>query len=52
MVIKRITELALSGGRRQKGIVFLWAAGNENSPISHSSSVEIPYTQDGSLILK
>ncbi len=45
MVIKRITELALSGGRRQKGIVFLWAAGNENSPINHSSSIEVPYTR-------
>ncbi|WP_255301068.1 S8 family serine peptidase [Bacillus cereus] len=45
MVIKRITELALSGERRQKGIVFLWVAGNEKSLINHSSSVEISYTQ-------
>ena len=40
----RITELAISGGRRGKGIVFLWAAGNENCPIQHSTSQNVPYT--------
>lgn len=31
-------------GRRGRGIVFLWAAGNENCPIHHSGEVAIPYT--------
>ncbi len=43
-IIKRISELARTGGRRGRGIVFLWAAGNENCPIQHNSSVEVPYT--------
>jgi subtilisin-like proprotein convertase family protein/subtilisin family serine protease len=43
-VITRITELARNGGRRGRGIVFLWAAGNENCPIHHNASVNIPYT--------
>jgi subtilisin family serine protease len=42
-LVRRITELAVNGGRRQKGIVFLWAAGNENCPIEHQSSSDIPY---------
>ncbi|MCP4147151.1 MAG: S8 family serine peptidase [bacterium] len=44
MTLTKIRQLQTTGGRRNKGIVFLWAAGNENCPISHSSSVEIPYT--------
>ncbi|MED4286454.1 S8 family serine peptidase [Priestia megaterium] len=43
-VISRITELSRTGGRRGKGIVFLWAAGNENCPIHHNASQEVPYT--------
>lgn len=43
-VINRIRELALTGGRRGKGIVFLWAAGNDNCPISHTATVDVPYT--------
>lgn len=52
----RIAELALTGGRRGRGIIFLWAAGNENCPINHSGSTSIPYTNgiqqrpDGSLV--
>jgi len=42
-VITRITQLAQTGGRRGKGIVFLWAAGNENCPIKHSGNMDIPY---------
>jgi subtilisin-like proprotein convertase family protein len=42
-VINRITQLAQSGGRRGKGIVFLWAAGNENCPIKFSGNIDIPY---------
>ncbi len=44
VVTERITALARDGGRRGKGIVFLWAAGNANCPISHVASVDVPYT--------
>ena len=43
-VTRRIEELARSGGRRGKGILFLWAAGNENCPIEHEADVDVPYT--------
>ena len=55
-VLNTITTLAETGGRRGKGIVFLWASGNENCPIDYSSNIEIPYTSgvqqlaDGSLV--
>jgi subtilisin-like proprotein convertase family protein len=42
-VISKITQLAQTGGRRGKGIVFLWAAGNENCPIKYSGPLNIPY---------
>ncbi len=44
LVKNKIAQLAKNGGRRKKGILFLWAAGNENCPIEHSSSIDIPYT--------
>ncbi|MEO1653513.1 MAG: S8 family serine peptidase, partial [Bacteroidota bacterium] len=43
-VVNKISNLALTGGRRGKGIVFLWAAGNENCPIQFESNQDIPYT--------
>lgn len=43
-VINRITQLAAGGGRRGRGIVFLWAAGNENCPIQAETGVDVPYT--------
>lgn len=43
-VINRIKDLAKTGGRRGKGIVFLWAAGNENCPIKHTADVDVPYS--------
>ena len=53
-VVNRITELAKTGGRRNRGIVFLWAAGNENCPIQHSATVDVPYSNgwrpDGSRV--
>ncbi|MEA1976394.1 MAG: proprotein convertase P-domain-containing protein [Chloroflexota bacterium] len=54
-VVNRISELAQTGGRRGKGIVFLWAVGNDNCPINYSASVNVPYTdgvvvQGGSLV--
>lgn len=44
LVTNKITELSQTGGRRGKGIVFLWAAGNENSPIEYTGSLDVPYT--------
>lgn len=54
-VINRIKTLAISGGRRGKGIVFLWAAGNENCLINHSADQDVPYdhgvdVQGGALV--
>lgn len=42
-VVNKITQLAQNGGRRGKGIVFLFAAGNENCPVVHSGTQNIPY---------
>ncbi|HEX5026998.1 MAG TPA: S8 family serine peptidase, partial [Agriterribacter sp.] len=42
-VVNKISQLAQNGGRRGKGIVFLWAAGNENCPVSYSGNLNIPY---------
>jgi len=42
-VVNRIKELAQTGGRRGKGIIFLWAAGNENCPINYTAPVDVPY---------
>lgn len=44
VVVDRIRELSTSGGRRGRGIVFLWAAGNEDCPIEYDGTVQIPYT--------
>jgi subtilisin-like proprotein convertase family protein len=44
LVVSRIRQLAQTGGRRGRGIVFLWAAGNENCPINHAADLDIPYT--------
>jgi subtilisin-like proprotein convertase family protein/subtilisin family serine protease len=54
-VVNRIRELALTGGRRGNGIVFLWAAGNENCLINSTVNQDVPYTggvevQGGSLV--
>lgn len=43
VVVNRIRTLAQNGGRRGRGIVFLWAAGNENCPIQHQASIDVPY---------
>ncbi len=43
-VVNRIRELGSTGGRRGRGIVFLWAAGNENCPIQHDAAVPTPYS--------
>ena len=43
-VIEKLQTLAKTGGRRGKGILFLFAAGNWNCPLNHSGAVAIPYT--------
>ncbi len=43
MVVQRVGELARTGGRNRRGIVFLWAAGNENCPIQHNANLDVPY---------
>ncbi len=54
-VVNRIRTLAQTGGRRGRGIVFLWAAGNENCPINHTAAEDVPYdhgvdVQGGALV--
>jgi subtilisin-like proprotein convertase family protein len=44
IVTDRIAQLSGTGGRRGRGIVFLWAAGNENCPIQFTGNVDVPYT--------
>ena len=48
-VVDRIRDLARTGGRRGRGIVFLWAAGNENCPIQHTGQIDVPY-DDGTAV--
>ncbi|MGD9928926.1 MAG: proprotein convertase P-domain-containing protein [Mangrovibacterium sp.] len=43
-VVNKIKTLTQTGGRRGKGVVFLWAAGNENCPINYTGNQDIPYT--------
>lgn len=43
-VRNRIVDLAVNGGRRGRGIVFLWAAGNDNCPLHHDTDIDTPYT--------
>jgi subtilisin-like proprotein convertase family protein/subtilisin family serine protease len=43
LVTDRIAQLSGTGGRRGRGIVFLWAAGNEDCPIDFNGNVDIPY---------
>lgn len=43
-VVNRIRQLSETGGRQGRGIVFLWAAGNENCPIHHTADVDVPFT--------
>lgn len=43
-VTQKVDQLARNGGRRGRGIVFLWASGNNNCPINEDTSVETPYT--------
>lgn len=49
-IVDRIAELSRTGGRRRRGIVFAWAAGNDNSPIEHTSDIDVPFTSGWQLI--
>ena len=42
---KVLRQAALTGGRRQKGIIFLWAAGNTDTPIAleFRTPLAVPY---------
>ena len=44
VVVDRITQLAAQGGRRGNGIIFLWAAGNENCLVHYDADMPVPYT--------
>ena len=44
-VLNRIRDLSQTSGRRGRGIVFLWAAGNENCPISHTANQDVPFSR-------
>src|SRR6185503_15888764 len=45
VVVNRVRQLSETGGRRGRGIVFLFASGNENCPIQHSGNLDIPFTR-------
>ena len=44
VTIQKIDEMVRTGGRRGKGVVFLWAAGNENCPVHHTATIDVPFT--------
>jgi len=41
-IVEALRESAISGGRSGKGIVWVWSAGNRNTPIQYSSKVPVP----------
>ncbi len=49
-VVDRIRQLAKTGGRRGKGILFLWAAGNDNCPIQHTAAVDTPFDNGWAIV--
>jgi subtilisin-like proprotein convertase family protein/subtilisin family serine protease len=48
-VTDRIAALVENGGPRGRGILFLWAAGNENCPVQFDSPTPIPFTDGWSV---
>ncbi|MGQ0619993.1 MAG: S8 family serine peptidase [Panacagrimonas sp.] len=46
-VVQRIAELSRVGGPRGKGILFVWAAGNDNIPIDFLSPIDLPLAAEG-----
>ncbi|MDU4840052.1 MAG: S8 family serine peptidase [Leclercia adecarboxylata] len=41
--VRLIGELSRSGGRRGKGILFIWAAGNSGCPIQFNADSPVPF---------
>lgn len=41
-----ITSLSSKGGKRGKGVLFLWSAGNSNCPINYAGEDEIVFSRD------
>lgn len=39
-----IREMSQQGGRRGKGVLFIWAAGNSGCPIQYKADFPVPYT--------
>ncbi|MGC0795727.1 S8 family serine peptidase [Pantoea agglomerans] len=44
--IDLISSLSSQGGRRGKGVLFLWSAGNSNCPINYDGDKKIVYSQN------
>ncbi|NKI75621.1 S8 family serine peptidase [Dickeya sp. CFBP 2040] len=44
--VEMISSFSSKGGRRGKGILFLWAAGNSNCPINYAGEQKIVYSCD------
>lgn len=42
VVVDVLRDAAQSGGRSGKGILWIWSAGNHNSPIDHHGTVRVP----------
>ncbi len=51
LTMRKIDAMALSGGRRSKGVVFLWAAGNENCPVHHTTTANVPFTSGTEVVV-
>lgn len=47
-----ITSLSSKGGKRGKGVLFLWSAGNSNCPINYAGEDEIVYSRDSNGTLR
>ena len=45
-VLKKIEWLSLNGGRRGKGILFIWSSNNSSCPVNFESEELIPYKVD------
>lgn len=41
-VAESLEDAAVNGGRHGKGMVWVWAAGNQNCPIRHSGELSVP----------
>ena len=46
VVVDAIRIAATTGGRRGKGIVFIWSAGNDNCPLDYAGREDVPIDYD------